>query len=128
MCGGRTLRRDKTAAAVKHRDESSKIVERIASDYVSYMRREEVRKACEILRSMRERWNAVLEKKRLMKQLGERWGPAVLSYIVFHSGTVPAERKRWREQILAKETEYGAAAFCRQQAQILRYVPTRLLS
>ena len=43
-----------------------KSVERIAGDYVSYMRREEVRKAYEILVEVCGEMEAVLEKKRLM--------------------------------------------------------------
>ena len=56
-----------------------------------------------------ERWNAVLEKKRLMNSW-ENVGTVVLSYIVFHSGTVPAERKRWSGADSGKRGRTGAAA------------------
>ena len=55
-----------------------KSVERIAGDYVSYMRREEVRKAYEILVEVCGEMERGLGEKEAYEQLGERWG--LLSY------------------------------------------------
>ena len=82
---------DKIAAVVKCRDESSKVVERIANDYLSYMRREEVRKAYEILVEICREMERGLGEKEAYEQLGERWG--LLSYRTLSSILVQCLQK-----------------------------------
>lgn len=104
-----------------------KSVERIAGDYVSYMRREEVRKAYEILVEVCGEMERGLGEKEAYEQLGERWG--LLSYRTLSSILVQCLQKGsvGVEQILAKETEQ-AQRLRRQQAQILgEQASTRLL-
>ena len=104
-----------------------KSVERIAGDYVSYMRREEVRKAYEILVEVCGEMERGLGEKEAYEQLGERWG--LLSYRTLSSILVQCLQKGsvGVEQILAKEAEQ-AQRLRRQQAQILgEQASTRLL-
>lgn len=79
-----------------------KSVERIAGDYVSYMRREEVRKAYEILMEVCGEMERGLGEKEAYEQLGERWG--LLSYRTLSSILVQCLQKGsvGVEQILAK--------------------------
>ena len=95
-----------------------KSVERIAGDYVSYMRGEEVRKAYEILVEVCGEMERGLGEKEAYEQLGERWG--LLSYRTLSSILVQCLQKGsvGVEQILAKEAEQ-AQRLRRQQAQIL---------
>lgn len=104
-----------------------KSVERIAGDYVSYMRREEVRKAYEILVEVCGEMERGLGEKEAYEQMGERWG--LLSYRTLSSILVQCLQKGsvGVEQILAKEAEQ-AQRLRRQQAQILgEQASTRLL-
>lgn len=104
-----------------------KSVERIANDYLSYMRREEVRKAYEILVEICREMERGLGEKEAYEQLGERWG--LLSYRTLSSILVQCLQKGSNgvEQVLAKEAEQ-AQRLRRQQAQILgEQASTRLL-
>lgn len=104
-----------------------KSVERIANDYLSYMRREEVRKAYEILVEVCREMERGLGEKEAYEQLGERW--ELLSYRTLSSILVQCLQKGSGgvEQILAKEAEQ-AQRLRRQQAQILgEQASTRLL-
>ena len=104
-----------------------KSVERIANDYLSYMRREEVRKAYEILVEVCREMERGLGEKEAYEQLGERWG--LLSYRTLSSILVQCLQKGSGgvEKILAQEAEQ-AQRFRRQQAQILgEQASTRLL-
>lgn len=104
-----------------------KSVERIANDYLSYMRREEVRKAYEILVEICREMERGLGEKEAYEQLGECWG--LLSYRTLSSILVQCLQKGSNgvEQVLAKEAEQ-AQRLRRQQAQILgEQASTRLL-
>lgn len=104
-----------------------KSVERIANDYLSYMRREEVRKAYEILVEVCREMERGLGEKEAYEQLGERWG--LLSYRTLSSILVQCLQKGSNgvEKILAQEAEQ-AQQLRRQQAQILgEQASTRLL-
>ncbi|RHQ55821.1 hypothetical protein DWY34_15265 [Blautia sp. AF25-12LB] len=91
------------------------------------MRREEVRKAYEILVEVCGEMERGLGEKEAYEQLGERWG--LLSYRTLSSILVQCLQKGsvGVEQILAKEAEQ-AQRLRRQQAQILgEQASTRLL-
>ncbi len=104
-----------------------KSVERIANDYLSYMRREEVRKAYEILVEVCREMERGLGEKEAYEQLGERWG--LFPYRTLSSILVQCLQKGSNgvEKILAQEAEQ-AQRLRRQQAQILgEQASTRLL-
>lgn len=104
-----------------------KSVERIAKDYTMYMRREEVRKAYEILVEVCWEMDRGLGEKEAYEKLGERW--ELLCYRTLSTLLVQCLQKGSSgvEQMLASEARQ-AQQMRRQQAQILgEQASTRLL-
>lgn len=104
-----------------------KSVERIADDYIAYMRGEEVRAAYEILVEICREMERGLGEKEAYEALGERWG--MLCYRTLAALLVQCLQKGSSgvEQVLEKEAGQ-ARRLRRQQAQILgEQASTRLL-